>query len=185
MKHNIELKFRELLLKQISPGDLEQLRCWRNDLNKSAFLRKIPYITPELQLKWYMDYLIDSNQIGFSILSNELLIGSVFLYNKDREKIEVGKIQIGDDRAHGKKYCSKCVGMVSMYAFQFLGVNRIILSVNSDNIAAYKSYTRIGFKEFDEAQSPSFYGGKEIYMSLEYYELLKYFPEVNEMEIFE
>ena len=167
MTHNYIIYYEDLTLRQIQNEDLETLRLWRNNTEETVFLKKIPYITKAMQLNWYKDYLKDNDQIGFSIFSKDKLIGSVSLYSRKADSIEAGKIQIGDSNSHGKQYASKCMAMVSFFAFSALKCQRVFATVNSMNLAAKKSYSRIGFIKIGEEQSLSSFGGIEEILSLD------------------
>lgn len=166
MIHNYIICYEDLTLRQIQKKDLETLRIWRNNTKETMFLKKISYITEDMQLNWYKEYLKDNDQIGFSIFSANKLIGSVSLYNHKEDRIEAGKIQIGDPNSHGKQYASKCMAMVSFFAFSVLKCHQVLATVNSMNVAAKKSYSRIGFIKTGEEKSISSFGGIEEILSL-------------------
>lgn len=149
MKHNIEIRYKNLKLRQIENQDIEKLRNWRNDSEKSRFLRKIGYITPEMQQNWFNKYLDNENELSFVVEEmNDLncVIGSLSLYDFKENQVEIGKILIGDERVKGFGYGRISFVMLMKYAFEILKVQKVIATVNINNIPARKSYFRIGFE---------------------------------------
>ena len=153
MEHNVLLRYKNLMLRQIEQADLELLRNWRNDKEKTKFLRKINHITPEMQEKWFNNYLNNKNELAFAIVETEnigALIGSVSLYNFKNNQAEIGKILIGNNQAKGFGYGRISFAMLMTYAFEKLNLKKIVATVNKNNIPARKSYFRLGFKVVGE-----------------------------------
>lgn len=156
MIHNIVIKYKNLMLRQIKKDDIEQLRQWRNDKEKTKFLRRIGNITPEMQIKWYEKYLNNPDEMAFAICEVEnlnCLIGSVSLYNFNQNQVEIGKILIGEDKVKGLGFGRLSFAMLMTYAFTKLQVvkpQKIVATVNKHNIPARTSYFRLGFKVVGE-----------------------------------
>ncbi len=156
MIHNIVIKYKNLMLRQIKKDDIEQLRQWRNDKEKTKFLRRIGNITPEMQIKWYEKYLDNPDEMAFAICEVEnlnCLIGSVSLYNFNQNQVEIGKILIGEDKVKGLGFGRLSFAMLMTYAFTKLQVvkpQKIVATVNKHNIPARTSYFRLGFKVVGE-----------------------------------
>jgi len=149
MKHTYGAVYDNVKLRPLEHGDIENLRIWRNDTSQTQFLRPIGEITPEMQEKWFENYLSNTGEMVFAIeetIELNRLVGSVALYNIGGETAEVGKIQIGDAEAHGRGIGSKSFVMALLIGFQKLGLKKIVGSVHRDNIAAYKTDMKIGFQ---------------------------------------
>lgn len=148
MNHNYSTSYKNVILKPLEKKDIYILRKWRNNPENCKYLSKLPYITVDMQEKWYEKYLNDKNEIIFSI--NEILelkrmVGSVSIYNFQQERCEVGKIMVGDKEAHNKK-----IGYNSMVAlidliFEKMSYTKICLHVYEENIPALKIYKKLGF----------------------------------------
>lgn len=152
MKHNYQKKYKNVLIRQIEQKDIEIMRQWRNNPNNSRYLRKIPFITEEMQIKWYNNYLYNTDEMCFAIEEIENLhrvVGSLSLYNFFANQAEYGKVLIGDKEAHGKNVGVNSLKAVLYIAFTTLKLKRIILHVYKENIPAVKVYTKVGFKEID------------------------------------
>lgn len=148
MDHNYIAQFENVKVRPLLIEDIEQLRIWRNDTEKTKFLRKLDYITPEMQLQWYKNYLNNPNEIVFAIEEIGTLnrmVGSVALYDIKNGQAEIGKIQIGDDEAHGKGVGRKALKLVTEIGFDKLVLKTIIARVNKNNIPSYKNFISADF----------------------------------------
>ncbi len=170
MIHNYAIEGEGIRLRPLAEDDIEQLRIWRNDVEATKYLRPIPNISKEQQQIWFNNYKADNDTIIFAIIDDSLneFVGSVALYDFDKEhsKCEAGKIQIGDKESHGKGLASKAMALVSLLAFNLLNVKTVIATVHEKNIAAYRSYIRIGFQEKGKTISQSKIGGFDLKIEL-------------------
>lgn len=148
MLHNITIGFNNIVLRQITENDIEMLRIWRNNPQNSLYLRKINYITPEMQKKWYDNYLKNNNEIAFAIVETKYIndiVGSVSLYDFSDKRAEFGKILIGNENAHGKKIGYMATVATLKIAFDILDLEEVVLECNNDNIPAIRVYEQVGF----------------------------------------
>lgn len=148
MRHGYRRKYENVEIRQLEVADLEFLRKWRNDPVNTKYLRQIPYITPEIQSKWFYSYLEDKNEMAFAIQEVEKiqqLVGSMSLYNINCGQAEIGKILIGNSNAHGLGVCINALKAVMDIARNDLELKTIYLRVYRDNIPAVKVYERAGF----------------------------------------
>lgn len=162
MKHNYCGEFDNVCLKPLSIEDIEMLRIWRNNKEQTKFLRQIGDITPEMQLNWYNSYIKNDQDVVFGIHeTKELnrLVGSLSIYDIKDGRAEIGKIQIGDQEAHGKGIGRTSLVIAMKIGFELLGLDEIYASVHQDNVAARTNDLRIGFKIV--GNHPSCVGGLE------------------------
>ncbi|MEE5993450.1 MAG: GNAT family N-acetyltransferase [Oscillospiraceae bacterium] len=162
MKHDYSCIYENVRLRPLMGADTEPLRLWRNDAEKTKFLRPIGVITPEMQNKWFESYLEDENQIIFAIDEiSELnrMVGSVALYDFHETTAEIGKIQIGDDKAHHRGIGRKALAMACKIGFDYLHLTKIIASVHQDNISSHSNFEKLGFQIV--GTHPSVVGGTE------------------------
>ena len=106
MRHNIIHKYENIRIRPLEVADIEKIRMWRNNPKNTKYLQKIPFITSEMQLKWYQKVKDNPDEMVFAIDEydgNYNFVGSFSLYNFYNEKAEFGKFLIGDEKAHGKK----------------------------------------------------------------------------------
>lgn len=152
MNHVYNLSKDGITLRPVNEEDLELLRIWRNDSNNSKFLRKMPYITTEMQKRWYEQYLLDEDYVMLGIEEIEelhCLVGSVSIYNFSDGGAELGRVLIGNTEAHGKKIGVRAIRLAIEIARKQLGLNRLYLHVNPLNIPAHTIYKQAGFVDGD------------------------------------
>ncbi|MCM1096820.1 MAG: GNAT family N-acetyltransferase [Ruminococcus flavefaciens] len=136
-------------IRALSENDLELLRTWRNDKELSKYLTPIPEITKEMQLNWYQNYLKDEDVIFFAVIDMERdqTIGTVALYNFEKEVCKVGKIVIGDATERGRNLGYRSLLLAMKAAIIKLDIQKFMLQVCEDNAAAYRIYQKAGFHE--------------------------------------
>ncbi len=169
MIHHYSAIFKEVLIRPLERTDIELLRNWRNDTEKSKFLCPVGYIDKEMQEKWFENYIKNERSLIFAIEELDDLkrvVGSLSLYNWDKSNhiCEIGKIQIGDSAAHGRGIGRNVFVMAMKIAFRKLGIQKIISSVHPDNIPAYRNYMKIGFTVIGNA--PSVVSGEELLLEI-------------------
>ena len=145
MKHNFQGKYKNVFIRQIEERDIEEIRRWRNKSSNTKYLRKLPYITKEMQMMWYEHYLNNTEEMMFAIEETEELhrmVGSFSLYNFTENQVEFGKILIGNNKAHGKHVGTNALKWAVNFAFQCLKKERVILHVYAENSPAVKIYER-------------------------------------------
>lgn len=186
MEHDYKILYNNIELRPLEKNDIENLRVWRNDVTQTKYLRKITYITPEMQMKWYQEYLRDRDIIVFAIVETvklKRIVGSLSLYNFRGRTAEIGKIQIGDPEAHGQGIGSVSFVMAMKLGFEKLRLEKIVASVHQNNIAAYKSYKRIGFQV--TGSHPVADGGLEDELEICYSDLRASNEYIDRIGIFE
>lgn len=168
MEHTNEIFYKNVHLRPLMECDIESLRLWRNNPNNTLYLNKISYITPEMQRKWFEDYISNNDEICFAIIENKelnRLVGSLSLYHFETDECLFGKILVGDRNAHGRKIGLNATVGATKIAFEQLKMSRVKLHVYADNLVAYKIYTKVGFRVIEEHDDTL--GRKELLMSKE------------------
>ncbi len=166
MKHKIFKEYKNIRIRPLCLDDLEFLREWRNDSKNTRYLSKIPYITSEMQNKWFQKSLIEPNEYAFAIDEiDELrrIVGSLSLYNITNTNAEVGKILIGDNEAHGKKIGLNSLNALLSICFNQLSLESVYLHVYKENKVAVTVYKQVGFIVSGESDTDF---GKEIFMTI-------------------
>lgn len=152
MKHNYSYSFKNITIRPLSENDIEFLRKWRNDDLNTKYLRKLPFITPEMQRSWFDNYLLNEDEICFAIDETEVLnrvVGSLSLYEFRNNQAEFGKILIGDQEAHGKSIGFNSITALMYLAFVKMGLDKVVLHVYIENKGAVHVYEKVGFTVVD------------------------------------
>lgn len=139
-------------LRELTRGDLPVINEWRNDEKLIAFLgAPFRYIDIEVDNKWFDSYMSNRNScVRCAIIESETneVIGLVNLINIDYiNRSCTVSIMIGKSENQGKGAGEYALGKMIDHAFLNLNMNRVELTVLSDNIRAQKLYSKIGFKK--------------------------------------
>ena len=166
MRHNYCVEYEGVRIRQLEPTDLEYLRIWRNNPSNSKYLKKIKEITPEMQAKWYEQYLGDNNSIVFAIEeTRELkrLVGSVSIYGFEGSLSNCGKTMIGDPDAHGRNLGGRGEILALHVGFQKRGIAEYHTEVSKDNIASvrmtggFMGFTKVGEAKNENGEIDNLY----------------------------
>lgn len=141
------LQARDIYLRLMTKEDTDLIVKWRNeDFVRSNFIYQKPF-TREGHLHW-IETMIDTGRVVQFIicLKEGTPIGSVYIRDIDREhrKAEYG-IFIGEREALGKGYGTQAAELAKQYAFQTLGLHKLMLRVLAGNDRAKRSYEKAGF----------------------------------------
>lgn len=136
-------------LRTITDDDTDLIVKWRNNarvFNNFVFSEKL---TPQMHKEWLEEKVKTGLVKQFIIIERQtdIPIGSVYFRDIDKKNktAEYG-IFIGEDDAIGQGYGSETAELALKYAFENVGLDKISLRVFKDNIAAIKSYEKVGFK---------------------------------------
>lgn len=140
----------EVVLRQITESDTDNIVKWRNapDVKKNLYTQAP--LTTEQHLNWLKNKVNTGYcaQFIIEVHSPDSMrsIGTVFIKNIDRINLkgEYG-IFIGESDARGKGFALKATVKILQHAFEELKLNRIYLTVFSDNLAAINVYQKAGF----------------------------------------
>lgn len=142
------LSGEKVTLKALTEDHTPLVVKWRNRPEVYKNLYSHTQITMESHLNYYHKQVLPGHCVQFIIYVNagDYPVGSVFLKNLDTHnaKAEFG-IFIGEDVARGMGYGSEAARLILEFGFKSLGLNRIYLSVLSNNLAAIRSYRNAGF----------------------------------------
>lgn len=184
MNHKYGASYDNVRLRPLEKNDIENLRVWRNDKTKTQFLKPIGEITPDMQQKWFENYLDNPDEITFAIEETQglnRLVGSLALYNFHGNKAEIGKIQIGDSEANGRGIGRKSFVMAMWIGVKKLGLKKFVASVHRENVPAHLNDMRIGFLIVGEHEAQM--GGIEDEIEIDEKRLVEINPYVSDIII--
>lgn len=156
MKHDFTNRYKNVYVRPLKMEDIELLRVWRNNPKNTKYLRKLQYITPEMQLSWFQKYERDSDEIAFAIEETKELrrmVGSISLYNIQDNRAECGKILVGDEEAHGRRIGCNSLKAVLQIAFNKIYLDEVYLHVYKENKAAVCTYLNAGLVIEEERET--------------------------------
>ena len=137
-----------IYLRLMTKEDTENIIKWRNkDEVRSQFIYQKPF-TKEGHEKW-IETMVETGKVVQMIIvlnDGDRPIGSVYVrdINMEHRKGEYG-IFIGETDCLGKGYGTEAAELMAEYAFQYIGLHKLMLRVCADNERAIKSYEKAGF----------------------------------------
>lgn len=144
---NPVLEGKDIFLRLMNEDDTENIVKWRNsDFVRRNFIYQEPF-SKEGHEQWKKT-MVDTGKVVQFIISTKdgNPIGSVYLRDIDNvhKKAEYG-IFIGEKNALGKGYGTQAARLIIHYAFEQLGLHKLMLRLLADNKQAYRSYEKAGF----------------------------------------
>lgn len=140
-----------LHLRPLELKDTDNIVRWRNSPAVRSNLFSQAELTAEQHMNYFRNVVSAGKCAQYIIVvddgDQQYDIGTTFIKNIDHEsrKGEFG-IFIGEDQARGKGYAKRAIEEILHIAFTDLDLNRVYLSVLSDNQFAIRAYTGQGFK---------------------------------------
>lgn len=155
----------DITLRPLTLADTSNIVRWRNQPEVYKNLYSQELITEEQHIGYFHKYvetgLIRQYIIVADIEGVPIDIGTVFLKGIDHvsRKAEYG-LFIGESCARGKGFACLIASAALNVAFGELGLNRVYLTVFSENAPAIRSYEKAGFKN-EGFLRQDFYDGKQ------------------------
>lgn len=137
-----------IYLRLMTRDDTENIIKWRNnDVVRSQFIYQ-KLFTKESHEKW-IETMIDTGkvvQMVIMLVEGDRPIGSVYIRDIDKEhkKGEYG-VFIGEEDCLGKGYGTEAAELMTEYAFEYIGLHKLMLRVYAGNERAIRSYEKAGF----------------------------------------
>lgn len=155
--------------------DVEAYTKWMNDFNITDYTgvssnvysleKEREWLEEKLKYSSNKDMLFDIVAIdGDRLLGNISLIGINYIDRKANLGILIGE---NDDRSKG--YGTEAIRLLLDFAFNYLNLNNVGLSLIECNNRAKRCYEKAGFKEFGRRRKVIFVNGKyydQIYMDI-------------------
>lgn len=163
MKYYKKLIGEKVYLSPVSAEDVEIYTRWMNDFNVTDYIGKSSalYTLPQEEV-WVKSVTEGKNYI-FSIIKNEedKLIGTVGLNNINYidRRATLG-IMIGENNERSKGYGTESINLLLDFAFNYLNMNSINLTLLAVNDRAKRCYEKVGFKEFGKQRQSRYLNGK-------------------------
>lgn len=138
-------------LRLLNENDLPATLAWRNQEHIRKWFVYSAVITPEQHRAWFEKYALKDNDFVFIIEETQDLncpVGQISLYDIDWElkRAEYGRLMIGEDAARGRGLAKAATMLLLDFGFNSLGLDKIVLEVFEDNLAARNIYRSCGFK---------------------------------------
>jgi RimJ/RimL family protein N-acetyltransferase len=144
------LKGKEVVLRAITPDDLEPLRLWRNRPDYRQYFREYRDITPAMQQNWYENIVLADERVhmfAISTAKDERLLGACGLCYIDRQNDSADfSIYLGaDDLYIDEVYAPAAGKLLLKYGFETLGLHRIWAEIYAIDSVKQNLLPSLGF----------------------------------------
>ena len=158
--------------------DVEKFTEWLNDFQVTDYTQRSANV---MTLQAESEYLNNSKEEYAMVIvtkDEDKMIGTVSIeqINFINRTGTLG-IFIGDKDYRDKGYGTEAIKLILEYAFQYINLNNVMLTVMSYNDRAKRCYEKCGFKEFGRRHQSVYMDGK--YYDTIYMEVLKENFECN------
>ena len=166
MKYFKKIVGKEVYLSPVSSEDLEQFVEWMNNFNLTDYIgRSDALVTIENEKEWIANATSGEKYI-FSIVKmvrhdEDKLVGVIELMdiNQTDRRATVG-IFIGENSDRGRGIGTEALNLILEYAFNYLNMHSINLTVLAINERAKRCYEKVGFKVVGTQRECRFVAGK-------------------------
>lgn len=148
MKYVKKIIGEKCYLSPISLDDVDLYLEWVNDLEVTQYLQLFYQNINRESEREALERLSRKHMYGIVDSETDTLIGNCGLDDIDQHNLSaVAGIFIGRKDYHGKGFGTEAFNLLIDFAFQYLNLNNIMLSVFPDNPWALACYKKVGFKE--------------------------------------
>jgi RimJ/RimL family protein N-acetyltransferase len=137
-----------ITLAPVEPTHLPDFVRWSRDRLGMRYLALSHPLTVADEERWYERVTTAADLVVWSILREGRHIGSTGLEGIDwRNRHATSGIWIGDTSEHGKGYGKEAMRLRTAYAFNELGLEKVMTQVFADNIASIRALERAGYRQ--------------------------------------
>ncbi len=140
----------DICLRALELDDYKKIVIWRNNPEVTDLLGGNRfYVSSHREKEWVEDAIRNDRKNLHLVIcdTDKEAIGLVNLTNIDLQNRKAEfSIMIGDKKSQGKGVGEKSTLLMLKHAFEFLNLNKVWLTVLTNNTIAIKLYEKIGFK---------------------------------------
>ncbi len=135
-----------VILRPLERRDLEKSRTWVNDQETAPLLLRVLPVTEIEQEGWFENICTKPDRYVWAVEVDDQYVGNMGLYHVDliHRRAEIWTL-IGEKSWRGKGLGRESMALLLNYAFCGLGLNKIYLHVDEENLIAQNMYKRLGF----------------------------------------
>lgn len=153
----------KVYLSPISVNDAEKFVTWMNDFNVTDYItRSDKVLTLEYENQWLNEETKKSGYLmSIVCVDNDEVIGNISLNEINFvHRYAVLGIMIGENKNRSKGYGAEAIGLLLDFAFNYLNLNSVSLTLLDCNERAKRCYENVGFKECGRIRQSRFINGK-------------------------
>ena len=135
-----------ITIRKFERTDIPKKVEWINNPENNRFLHYDIPICVEKTEKWFDSHLGENTRYDAVIEADGVPVGTIGLLEIDRKNSKAEYyIAMGETAYKGKGVAKEASRLILEYGFQTLGLNRIYLFTEVENVAAQKVFERVGF----------------------------------------
>lgn len=136
----------QISIRKFERTDIPKKVEWINNPENNRFLHYDIPICVEKTEKWFDSHLGEDTRYDAVIEVDGLPVGTIGLLEIDRKNAKAEYyIAMGETSYKGKGVAKEASRLILAYGFEELGLNRIYLFTEVENVVAQKLFERVGF----------------------------------------
>lgn len=160
MKHSYQLAYRQVVLRPLEEGDIEELRVLRN--RNREFFGDSHAISPEQQKVWFQKYQKQEQDFMFAVELAEQpgeFMGAIALYSCPWHPgdMEIGRTVLDKERAPARNMGTEATLAACQIAFSQIGLQRLIGRSFKFNKRVCKMNEKVGYAVTGEDEDYFYY----------------------------
>lgn len=165
-----------IYLRELTRSDLPQIHRWRQNKTVVHWLAEpFRYLNEETESEWFDHYQQNRHRqvrLAICLTKTHQHIGNIYLLNIHpvHRTAEIS-LFIGELAGHNQGHGTQAMHLCLQHAFEELNLNRLYLTVWTQNKPAIKLYEKLGFVKEGVAREAIYKAGK--YENLYMYALVK------------
>lgn len=133
-------------IRKFQRTDIPKKVEWINNPENNQFLHYDLPLTVEKTEKWFASHESDNNRYDAVIEADGIPVGTIGLLSIDRKNSKAEYyIAMGETEYKGKGIAKEASRLILAYGFEKLGLNRIYLFTETENIKAQRLFEKVGF----------------------------------------
>ena len=136
----------KISIRKFERSDIPKKVEWINNPENNQFLHYDIPICVEKTEKWFDSHQGEDSRYDAVIEADGVPVGTIGLLSIDRKNSKAEYyIAMGETAYKGKGVAKEASRLILKYGFEELGLNRIYLFTEVENVAAQKLFERVGF----------------------------------------
>ncbi|MBQ4120184.1 MAG: GNAT family N-acetyltransferase [Clostridia bacterium] len=153
----------QISIRKFCKDDIENKVKWINDPQNNTYLHYDLPLEYEKTAIWFENIKNRNDRYDGVILVDGVAVGLIGLLQIDRKnsKAEI-YIALGEQSAKGKGVAKKALQLMLEYAFATLGLNKIYLCTEVNNLVAQALFEKSGFKREGLLKEDLIYNNRKV-----------------------
>jgi RimJ/RimL family protein N-acetyltransferase len=137
-----------ITIRRFEREDIPKKIEWINNPENNQFLHYDIPLEIEKTQKWFDDNIARTDRYDAVIVADGVPCGTIGLLNIDKKNCKAEYyIAMGETNLKGKGISTRASKLILDYGFYELGLNRIYLYTETENIPAQKLFEKVGFQK--------------------------------------